>query len=69
MSDTHISRSQHHGSGCPPLHSTYVRTIVCINNTYIHTYLSKPKPPEFAELAIREINAYCNHLSRGEVDG
>ena len=66
MSDTHTTRCEREGA---PPHSTYVRTIVCINNTYIHTYSSEPKPSKFAGLAIREINAYCDHLSRGEADG
>lgn len=40
------------------LHSTYVRTTVCINNTYIHTDALATNTPEIAELGTAEINAY-----------
>jgi hypothetical protein len=38
--------------------STYVRTTVCINNTYIHTDALATNTLEIAEFATGEINAY-----------
>jgi len=49
--------------GC--LDSTYVRTIVCINNTYIHTDSSEANTLGFGSLGFGQINAYSITLSRG----
>jgi len=38
--------------------STYVRTTVCINNTYIHTDALATNTLKIVEFVNREINAY-----------
>jgi len=45
--------------------STYVRTIVCINNTYVRTSLLKANALDFGGFGFGQTNAYSITLSRG----
>ena len=65
MSETHHAADNTAETPCPPYDSTYVRTIVRIRNTYIHTYLLEANALDFGEYGFWQNNAYCNTLSRG----
>lgn len=65
MTATHISPVRAAENTAGGAYSTYVRTVVCIRNTYIHTYALAPKPPEIAGHTPPAINAYFFRLSRG----
>jgi len=65
MSDTHHGPESTAKTRWGAPNSTYVRTTIRIRNTYIHTYLLEANALDFGSIDFRQINAYCNTLSRG----
>ena len=65
MTDTNTTAENTAQTGWGGLDSTYVRTIVCINNTYVRTDLLESNTLDFGRFVFGKINAYSITLSRG----